>query len=227
MSGELKKLKIIAYNKATRSDSEEIGSYEVPFNPTNYNFSHQIEYNEANSPGTSGNGMEFKSIKPKDLSIEFVIDGTGVSDPWKYDVEEEILIIEGLVVKMQSDSHRTPFLRLSWGTLFFDGVLKTMKVNYLLFKRDGHPLRAKINMTLTGEINDQLREKEAQKNSPDLTHYHQVKEGDTLTLMSHRIYGSPKYYLEVARVNNLNDFRNLNPGTNLYFPPVDKTTSAS
>jgi len=41
-----------------------------------------------------------------------------------------------------------------------------------------------------------------------------------LPLMCQTIYDSPAYYLQVARFNNLVDFRNLEPGTEIIFPPV-------
>ena len=47
--------------------------------------------------------------------------------------------------------------------------------------------------------------------------------GDTLPLMCYRIYGEPKHYLSIARINNINNFRSLEPGINLQFPPIDKT----
>uniref|UniRef100_A0AAU6WLI4 LysM domain-containing protein n=1 Tax=Chryseobacterium endophyticum TaxID=1854762 RepID=A0AAU6WLI4_9FLAO len=60
------------------------------------------------------------------------------------------------------------------------------------------------------------------KNSPDLTHKRTIQDGDTLPLMTERIYGDSKYYLEVAKVNNLINFRQLVPGEELYFPPIEK-----
>ena len=40
--------------------------------------------------------------------------------------------------------------------------------------------------------------------------------------MSKKIYGDSKYYLEVARVNQLTNFRKLTPGQELLFPPLEK-----
>jgi len=40
--------------------------------------------------------------------------------------------------------------------------------------------------------------------------------------MVHKIYGSFKYYLQVAKVNNLKNFRDLIPGQKLIFPPFEK-----
>ena len=59
--------------------------------------------------------------------------------------------------------------------------------------------------------------------SPDLTHIRTVQSGDTLPLLAKAMYGSSRYYLVVAEANGLDDFRNLKPGTKLFFPPLEKT----
>ncbi len=56
--------------------------------------------------------------------------------------------------------------------------------------------------------------------SPDLTHVRTVQAGDTLPLLCTSIYGSARHYLLVARHNGLDDFRQLQPGQQLQFPPL-------
>ena len=41
--------------------------------------------------------------------------------------------------------------------------------------------------------------------------------------MAFRIYGDASLYLEVARVNKLNDFRNIKAGDRISFPPLKKS----
>jgi nucleoid-associated protein YgaU len=53
-----------------------------------------------------------------------------------------------------------------------------------------------------------------------LTHSRIVKSGDTLPLLSKEIYGNSAYYLQLAQANNLDDFRNLQPGQEIFFPPL-------
>ena len=91
-----------------------------------------------------------------------------------------------------------------------------------MFRPDGSPLRAIINATFTEVLSQPAAQGEDKKSSPDLTHIRVVKEGDTLPSMANDIYGDFSYYLEVAKANNLQDFRNLMPGQKLYFPPFDK-----
>ena len=40
--------------------------------------------------------------------------------------------------------------------------------------------------------------------------------------MAHNIYKSNDYYLDVARINDLNNFRKVDTGTELLFPPLSK-----
>jgi nucleoid-associated protein YgaU len=52
-----------------------------------------------------------------------------------------------------------------------------------------------------------------------------VKTGDTLPLMCYRIYGDTRYYLQVAAINGMGNFRKLIPGTEILFPPINKTAN--
>jgi len=99
-----------------------------------------------------------------------------------------------------------------------------MDLTYKLFKPDGTPIRATARARFKGFIEDNLRVARENNNSPDLTHIRMVNEGDSLSLMTFRIYGDSKYYLEVAKANKLVNFRKLTPGQEIFFPPIEKTT---
>jgi nucleoid-associated protein YgaU len=74
-----------------------------------------------------------------------------------------------------------------------------------------------------GSIEENFRVALEDAQSPDVTHLRTVMAGDTLPLMCFRIYGDSRYYSEVAKVNNLDHFRRLQPGEALMFPPLEKT----
>jgi nucleoid-associated protein YgaU len=48
----------------------------------------------------------------------------------------------------------------------------------------------------------------------------EVKAGDTLPMLCYQIYKDSSYYLAVARLNQLQNFRQLQPGQLLRFPPL-------
>lgn len=221
MTGELKKLKIEAFKQIDYR--EKIDEFSVMFNPATYSQKHEVEYEEAQGQGTTGSTQKFGRIKPQEYSFEFVFDGTGTSAPVT-EVADDINRFLEVTGRINSEIHRPNFLQISWGNLISKCVLKSAEISYSLFKPDGYPLRARVTATFAENIDDTLRTAEEGKESPDLTQYRQVQEGDTLPLMSYRIYGDSHYYLDVARVNNLQDFRNLTVGMMLQFPPIKQGT---
>jgi hypothetical protein len=165
--------------------------------------------------------MNFKKMKPGDLSLTFFIDGTGANGR-PIEVQEKVEKFQ-TVTGYNGNIHRPNYLKVVWGTLQVKRcVLKSASIAYKLFKADGVPLRAVITATFTDSADDQTRVAVAQDQSPDLTHVRRVKAGDTLPLLCHEIYGDPQLYLQVAQANGIDDFRNLTPGTRVFFPPLEK-----
>ena len=91
-----------------------------------------------------------------------------------------------------------------------------------MFSNLGRPLRATVKASFRGDELRILQSAFDKLFSSDLTHWHVVKAGETLPLIASRIYGDPKLYLEIARVNNLTNFRELEPGTQIMLPPLEK-----
>jgi nucleoid-associated protein YgaU len=112
---------------------------------------------------------------------------------------------------------------IMWGSIEIRRcVLKGASIAYKLFRADGTPIRAVITANFTENVDDATRVATERKSSPDVTHMRVVKAGDTLPLLSFKIYGDKKYYLELARVNGLDHFTRLEPGQEIYFPPLEK-----
>jgi hypothetical protein len=218
--GTLERLVIKAYEKPDYSGSA-IGEFESFVNPNEITIGYEAEYDSAQGAGTTGSRMEFKKIKPGDLSLTFFLDGTGANGR-PLDVQQAVESFQR-VTGYNGNIHRPNYLKVVWGTLQVKRcVLKSASIAYKLFKPDGIPLRAIITATFTDNSDDQTRVALAQDQSPDLTHVRVVKAGDSLPALCHEIYGDPFRYLQVAAVNNLVDFRRLVPGTRLAFPPVER-----
>ena len=218
--GELKKLTIYSYKDP--GYSEEDTSFSVMFNPEQYTFKYEIDNDTAQGIGTSSSAPTFTKIKPQDLSLDFVLDGTAVTNGQKVDVATKTGDFLRVAYDYQGDKHKPRYLRVLWGVLSFKCVLKSASVKFTLFEPDGTPIRAKISATFYGFIEDKLRVRRDNSNSPDITHMQIVGEGDTLPLMSYKIYGDPKYYLQVAEKNGITNFRNIKPGDKIFFPPLSK-----
>jgi hypothetical protein len=238
MSGELIKLKIKAYSDERFSEEISEGVFKSLLNPDKYTFNYKIEQNNNQASGTSSSAVRFNKIPPENLDLEFVFDRTGVVVDYgspSTDADDKVYKDEGngiiddiekfkrVVFDYNGDKHRPNYLVISWGTLLFKGTLTEMNITYKLFKSDGLPLRASVRAKFKGFVEDNLRVARENNSSPDLTHVRMVKEGDNLPLMTYRIYGDPKYYLEVAKANGIANFRKLKAGQMIVFPPIEKT----
>jgi hypothetical protein len=177
---------------------------------------------------TSGSG-KFAYSRSKQLSVDLVMDGTGVGH---FGVEvllgvptvaEQLDDFLSTCFRAQGQSHEPPYLKLLWdkGVLqpHFNCRLQSVDVKYTAFDRDGSPLHAELAAVFVEALDPKQRSKKNGFSSPDLTHRRVVRDGDTLPLLCREIYGSAAHYLRVAQVNGLDDFRDLSPGQELVFPP--------
>jgi nucleoid-associated protein YgaU len=228
MSGELTKLNIKAYKDEKFSQEVANGEFNTLLNPENYRVRYRIDQNDTQAQGTSSAAPRFNKALPEDLQLDFIFDRSGVIKGYEDESGEGIIDdiekFKRVILDYNGDEHKPNYLIISWGALLFKGSLSEMEITFKLFKPDGTPIRASARATFKGFIEDNLRVARENNNSPDLTHVRIVNEGDTLPLMAYKIYGDSKYYLEVARINKVINFRKLTPGQKIFFPPVEKGT---
>lgn len=225
-TGELKKLKIIAYSDPQFNNPiSDIQEFITLMNPEKYTFHYKIEQDTTQAAGTSSPAPRFTAIAPEELELDFVFDRTGViagKESTENGVIEDIEHFRKVILEYNGTEHKPNYLKIAWGSLLFKGSLTEMTIEYKLFRPDGTPIRAIAKGKFKGVVEDELRAKQQNNQSPDLTHTRIVKAGDTLPLMSFRIYGDSKYYLEVAKANKLINFRKLKIGQTIFFPPLQK-----
>jgi Contractile injection system tube protein len=227
------------------SDAPE-DSYTVQVNPSSYTLNHLLNYSYHRGQGFSGSEAVYSDSPPVHLEFEFLFDGTGVvpkpstlgdiplvgaiasalSKDEPFVVMDEIKKFNALVYEYSGEIHRPRQVLLVWGSLAFPCVLTSVAYRFTLFKEDGTPLRAVAKCSFCESMPRAERELRNNARSPDLTHLRDVRDGDTLPLLAHEIYGDAQLYLEVARVNRLVNFRRLRPASRLSFPPLDKQVTA-
>jgi hypothetical protein len=225
----LEKLTIIAYDN-NKYQGSGTGKVEVLINPDKYTHAYRICYSTLEAPGSPGGSPKFNRVPSDHVSFELVFDGTGIIGskipgviPGKTEnVAIQIQKFKDVVFKYNPKMHSPNFIQLSWGTLVFNCRLTGLDINYTLFQPDGTPLRAKASATFIGFDSEETLARMAKKKSPDLTHVVKVKAGDTLPLLCFKIYGDASYFIQVAEKNNLTDFRELKPDTDILFPPIKK-----
>ncbi|OGB25274.1 MAG: peptidoglycan-binding protein [Burkholderiales bacterium RIFCSPLOWO2_02_FULL_57_36] len=196
--------------------------FEALINPSGYKHQFSISYNKKKTLGQAGAEPKFNAICPEKLTLpELVLDGTGVVA--LLGMEDVTTLVERLmsvIYAYQGEKHEPNYVRFLWGSLIFFGRVESIAIDYTLFKPSGEPLRAKVQLGVVGWMSTEEITLRSNRSSPDLSHIVEVKAGDSLPLLCNRIYKNSSYYLEVARVNNLTNFRDLKPGLKLRFPPL-------
>ncbi|MFM9969261.1 MAG: peptidoglycan-binding protein [Burkholderiales bacterium] len=216
------------YNQASNGTVtvDKTKSFSVMINPAEISLQSSIGYSRVKTLGQTRSEMKFSAYGADEVKFSIVLDGTAAAVPAgssadRKDVKVQIDNLFSVVYDYVGDKHEPSRVRLLWGSVIFFGRLSNISTQYTLFKRNGDPLRAKVEMKFAGSVSKAEDKLTANRSSPDLSHVIEVKRGDTLPLLCNSIYGDPGYYPEVARFNNLVSFRDLRPGTRLHFPPLE------
>ncbi len=229
--GQLEKMEITAFSDAEFTEEVADGKFITQVNPEKVSLKYEIESPDDQAQGTSATEATFGRIKPQELSFEFMFDATGAipnpdgSSPINDDgVFEKVKHFLAVVYEYNGEEHKPNNVQIAWGRLLFKCVLKSVNIDYRLFRPDGTPLRAVASAAFTGSVEERLRIAIDAPASPDITHTRSVKDGETLLQLTQEIYGDSRYYLEVARANRLTNFRKIRTGQIISFPPIAKTS---
>ncbi|MCG8421907.1 MAG: hypothetical protein MJE77_28635 [Proteobacteria bacterium] len=228
---KLEKVKIGVYGNRLRAGLPQ-KTFTVMFNPESFSMKHENVFQNLQGIQTSGRRAMYSHSRSDQLKLDLVIDGSGVTDYslirllglGSDSVSEQIDKFLELCFFMDGNIHEPKFLKLQWGDgplKEFDCRLQSVDIKYTSFDRDGSPLRAELTTVFVEDLDSAKRLRLEGKSSPDLSHSRVVKSGDTLPLLCKEIYGSSEYYIRVAEANQLDDFRNLTPGQELVFPPLE------
>jgi hypothetical protein len=237
MANGASKLKLTAYEKfgnGTASSPLSGGVYTLQLNPEQIDLGFDLNsVVEDDDEPASAAGMPVsdknKVYNRQKINLEFFIDNTGAipnspnglgSLTAGQSIKDSIDLLKKVTIKPTRASHRPPFVELEWGKLHLIGKVNDFSIKYTLFNSTGDPVRASVTLSLIEEVDEKVISREFQ--SPDITRIITVKDGDTLIGLCESFYDDSKYYLEVAKYNNLSSFRSLKIGSTLQFPPLKK-----
>ncbi|HCS13703.1 MAG: peptidoglycan-binding protein [Zetaproteobacteria bacterium CG06_land_8_20_14_3_00_59_53] len=220
-------------NSGSVSGTRDGEAFTAMLNPESFKHDKSINYSGMSKSdikkaggiplGASAAMPRFKNTGSEKVSFSLTVDGTGVVPPNSENsgsISGKIKALSQVVYDYKGSSHEPNVVKLVWGSFCFYGRLTSMSTDYTLFTPDGEPLRAKVSLSFTDYTSIKEEALKANKSSPDLTHSIEVKAGDTLPLLCHRVYKDSTYYLDIARINGITNFRNIRPGMRLKFPPL-------
>jgi len=235
----LEKLEIQIFKDRMRTGLP-LKTFKAQLNPTSYVQNHETKFDCIEGLGKTSREKVFMYTKPESLALDLILDATGTTDlglPFpvpgaasalvgaigsigKRGVADKVEALKNAAMELDSRTHEPAYLKVRWGVLDFDCRMEKMSVRYTLFDRAGVPLRAELSVLFNHDMDGKRAGLRDKLNSPDLTHERVVRAGDTLPLLSKEIYGTPDRYPMIARANGLDNFRKLEVGSTLRFPPL-------
>lgn len=214
------------------------GTDEIPvqYNPTELQFEKQAQYAEVNIPGLIAPLQQFVRGAAEVLTVELFFDtsdkGTGVSASPVTDLTDQVFA----ATLIEPKGHMPPPVTFKWGDGFpghslpanqsgqqrteFSGIVTSCRQTFTFWSRGGMPLRAKLHLTIRENLplNEQL--KRLNPSSPDRTHGHVLREGESLTRLAYDFYRQPDEWRRIALDNGIEDPRRLAIGQRLRIPRV-------
>lgn len=191
---------------------------EIPvlFNPDEYSLNKQVYHSDQNLPGRKTPVNQFVHGNADSLSMDLFLDtyeeGT--------DVREYTDRIQELL-EVDEERHAPPVCRFVWGTLNFKSVLEQATMNFTMFRSNGIPVRARVDVTFKEYKNPAEESTARPRQSADRTKVWTVTEGDTLWRIAGEEYGDPGRWRPIAKANDIDTPRTLNPGRDLVVPPLE------
>lgn len=119
---------------------------EASLNPTSLKLGRQVEWTDTGSVQQSFPVMQFTGCSHDTVSFTLFLDaseGTGT-------VLGTVQTMYGWTMPSTTVT-RPPLLLFTWGTFVFEGVVKSIDVDFTLFDATGAPRRATVGLSLLGQ----------------------------------------------------------------------------
>lgn len=199
--------------------------FTFPVDPEKVRLTKGIEYGEDKELGGLNGSNPFVRYRPEQLYFECLFDTTTVMEDndESIPVHDMVDTLEERLYDYNKDMHRPAYVRAIYGNIVFMGQLQSLETQYTLFDLKGNPIRAELKVTLTGYRSKEMENKLFSKRSPDVSRLVTLKAGQTLAALCYEIYGDPLLVGQVARINNLNGYRNIPAGTKILMPMLRKS----
>ena len=185
------------------------------FYPSEYTMDKENDFATIAVQGLDSPFLSFTNGGLETLSMELFFDSYEEGK----DVREHTKQITDLL-KIDPEIHAPPVLRFIWGNANFTCVLKKVGKKFTMFRPDGVPVRATLNVTFQ-EYRTESRSRERPLQSSDKTKIYTIKEGDSLWSISALSYGNPARWRCIALENGIENPRIIEPGMRIKIPPLD------
>src|SRR5262245_63350722 len=110
-------------------------------------------------------------------------------------------------MRIDGREHAPPIVRFVWDEAVFTGVMEKLDVNYVLFGKNGVPLRAQLDISLKEYRTAKQQVLDRPRSSPTVEKSYIVRRGDTWPGISFAVYRRADLWRELAQANGISDPR--------------------
>ncbi len=196
---------------------------EFLFNPTKYSISKTNNWNSHDTKGENVAPLEFGGGGNRELKLDLFFDkyeeGESIekylNDLWK------LMEIDENKKNRDTNKGEPPKCRLQMGKwLSFKCVITRMSHEYLLFKPDGTPVRAKVSLSLKEAKIEESRGQNPTSRGLVGRKSRRISPGERLDWIAFQEYGDPSLWKEIARENDMADPTRIEPGEIISLPDL-------
>jgi hypothetical protein len=193
---------------------EEATRIPLKFNPTDYKLSKTNTFAEITIPGLETPPIQYVRGGTESLTVQCLVD---TSDTLA-DVRTTYVDAIRNLLRPNKKEHAPPIVEFFWDQTVFTGVMEKLDVNYVLFAKNGVPLRAQLDITLKEYRPAKQQVLENPRSSPTVEKSYVVRRGDTWPGIAFAVYRRADVWRELALANGITDPRDLRPGLVLTVP---------
>jgi hypothetical protein len=193
------------------------------FNPNEYSFSKRNTWSKKEVKGKNVPELEFGGGDSMTLTMELFFDTYVTGDDVRKTASRiwKLMNINDKLTDMTSVKGRPPMVEFQWGaTWSFKAVIADIKQRFTLFRDDGTPVRATLNVTFM-QASDEGKYPGQNPTTVGKPGYKRrmVKQGETIDWIAFEEYGDSTMWRLIAETNNLDNPKILRPGQILSISP--------
>lgn len=196
----------------------------VQFNPEEYSLNKDNNFAQAAIPGSGAPILQFVHGNMRTLEMEIFLDtyeehrenGRVINQAGE-DVRNLSRKFTDLL-SINATIHAPAPLIFTWGSLTFRCVLARVNQKFIMFRPDGIPVRAKLQVTFNEFTNGDFEAKEVKRETADFSKLYVVGQDETLSVIAARVYENPAMWRPIALCNEIDNPRVLPTGLRLLIP---------
>ena len=196
---------------------------ECLFNPNEYTFSKSNTWTKQEIKGKNVPQLEFGGGNSMTLKMQLFFDTYATGEDVRKTTNRiwKLMNINEKLTDMTSGKGRPPMVEFHWGSTWaFKGVITDITQRFTLFRYDGIPVRATLDVTFL-QAKEQGKYPGQNPTTVSRPGYKRrvVQEGDTIDWIAFEEYNDSAMWRFIAETNDLNNPLKLRPGQVLAIAP--------